>query len=149
MLDALVSLRRGADFLDSPAREDPIDFNAAPGPDDVWIKLYVRAPQGTCQFKLWSPYGREPQPHAPCTIRGETKDEWRLPYQRGALEDRTVTWSVRLLSQEHDSFELRIELFQGDEQTPLPNGRFFYAGFLEAGEIEERAGRFHFGVKAA
>lgn len=146
MLDAVVRLRP-AELGAGLAGEKPADDSIARADSDaVRITLYLRAPQRDCKLKLWDPFGRNPLPLEPRPIRDGpdfAELEWRLEgYSIGDLNGRTVTWSARLASPRPDSFELRVEVFLGADR--LPDGQFLYSGPLDASEIEERSGRFHF-----
>jgi len=150
MLDALVTLRAVEDIAKIVGGKLAVEPIAGVRPETVRIKLYARAPQSDCTLMLWDDFGRNPELLKPQSIhRGASflELEWVLDnYSVVDLKARTVTWSVRLASPRADSFEVHVDVFQGPD--PAPGGRFFYAGPLEASEIEERTGRFHFTLES-
>lgn len=121
MLDKLVSLDWGA---------EKAEVGAAGVEVDVWTDV----PQPQIRLRLWNPEGRDPQ--VPPRL-SETR--WKLENPDG-LAGCTLTWSVRLASDVHSRFELRLQVFRAGK--PLPDGNFYYAGPLDG--LEERSGRFHF-----
>jgi len=148
MLDALVTLRTLDDLTKIAGEKyavEPIDRARS---ETVHIKLYARAPRCDYRLMLWDEFGREPkllQPQSARTESGLAELEWTFDkFSLGDLKGRTVTWSVRLMSPRADSFEVRVEVLQDGEAAP--GGRFLYAGPLDASEVVERAGRFHFTV---
>jgi len=148
MLDALVTLRTYEDLTKIAGEKLAVEPTDRARSATVNVRLYARAPECDYKLMLWDDVGRNPtllEPQSARTEPGLAELEWTFDnYSVGDLRGRTVTWSVRLVSPRADSFEVRVEVFQGAE--PAPGGRFFYAGPLDASEIVERAGRFHFTV---
>ena len=148
MLDAVVTLRPVGAVARLAGEKPGRDSNDDAAAEVVRIRLTVRAPERACDLKLWDAQGRNPKLLIPEAVHSQPDfDEivWRPDYSIYDLDGQTVTWSVRLASPRPDSFELRVEVLLND--APLPDGRFVYSGLLEAAEIEERTGRFHFKVE--
>lgn len=140
MLDAVIRLRP-VDVVAKLAGDSTYDGDAGV----ARVVLYACAPERDCEIKLWDSRGRNPElltPERRPAGPGAEDFDCPIPYSVEDLDGRTVTWSVRLSSPRADSFELRVEVFQG--ATSMAEGQFSYAGPLDAGEIEERTGRFHF-----
>lgn len=99
------------------------------------VAVHTDIPDHKVRLRLWDEFGRNPQPAKQDPPGGA---RWLL---QGVRPGCTLTWSVRLASQQRDRFELRLEVLR--DERPLPGGSFSYSGPLEG--IEERNGRFHFG----
>jgi hypothetical protein len=140
MLDKVVKLHRAG-----AVTSQKFDQTAPQQSGEVSVRVIARAPEGHCQLKLWNPQGRDPKPLEPSKFREKDDHTWRLEKSLDDLDGRTLTWSVRFFAPRPDRFELRVQvLHNGAEQ---PDGQFFYSGPLEASEVEERDGRFHFKVE--
>jgi hypothetical protein len=78
------------------------------------------------------------------TVRLKSPHEWRIPQSIDELDGCTVTWWVRLATDQSTRFKVNLEVQRGGKA--LPEGTFVCSGPLEAAEMQERSGRFHFKV---
>jgi len=113
------------------------------GPETLSVSLEVSAPEVEAQAKLWDQEGRAPEVLGQL-IKGKNLYEWPIPKPIDQLDGWTLTWWVRLASDESTRFSVTLKVQQGGET--LPKGTFTYSGPLEADEMQERSGRFHFKV---
>jgi hypothetical protein len=150
MLDKIVKLRI------SGAADPKTDYQATqqapiqPAPQqsgEVAVRVTARAPEGQCQLKLWDPHGRIPVPLEPSPWKFQHQGEypWHLELPLKELNGRTLTWSARFFAPRPSHFELRVQVLHNG--AAQPDGLFLYSGPLEASEVEERDGRFHFKVE--
>jgi hypothetical protein len=124
--------------------EAPGVAKAMPGPGTVTVRLEASAPEVEAEAKLWNPEGRAPILLAPLFISGKSPHEWRIPQSIDELDGCTVTWWVRLATDQSTRFKVNLEVQRGGKA--LPEGTFVCSGPLEAAEMQERSGRFHFKV---
>ena len=140
MLDKVVKLHRAG----SVALEKT-DQAALLQSGEVAVRVIARAPEGHCQLKLWDPHGRDPKPLGSREFRENDDHTWHLDESLNDLDGRTLTWSVRFFTPRPDRFELSVAVLL--DGTAVRDGVFVYSGPLEASEVEERDGRFHFKVE--
>ena len=115
----------------------------APPAKPIKIKLVARAPEGRCELKLWNQFGRSPEVvEDPLDFRGPIDHEWALSKSAKELDGWTLTWWIRLASSARSTFDVQLQVLQSDGQPA--DASYRYSGPLEAHELEERDGRFHF-----
>lgn len=152
MLDKVITLRSvkaTALEADSQAVTHALTETAAQQSGKVAVRVVAgvvaNAAKRHCQLKLWDPHGRNPEALEPCEFVDTNEKTWDFKERPDELNGRTLTWSVRLFAPEAGRFELIVEVLQGGKV--VTDGFFRYSGPLEASEIEERTGRFHFTVQ--
>jgi hypothetical protein len=156
VLETVIKLRASAVALASTGAKTKPLHALTESLSVVALKVSARAPEGECRLRLWDEDGRSRDP-----VGQDELDHWQWNFSHSTdrtvelkdsqlgflppakLQNRTITWSVRVFASAPDSgerYELRIKLLQ--DGVDLPNGTFDYSGPLR--DDQELTGRFHF-----